>query len=385
MNETWWRSPEQLDKDQYKIVSLPLEGSHLVIGPPGSGKTNLLLLRASYLVRAGMPNVAIITFTRVLREFLTTGADHYPFEPERLMTFRSWAAELLRNNGINVDTKGTYSQVHARLVGGLSDLRSSSGNEAKVDCILIDEAQDYTPEEIQLMRHFANEVFAVGDNNQRIYKADGALAYLKGFCQTPAPLKFHYRNGMAICRLADGIMNIDAGGMVDTCNYDEARYPSSVQRHGGITLQQQVTMAAHELETQLIAYPDEWLGVLAPGKIDVGSVFSLLSKTAVGGRVQLQRYEDGYEALDPERRIIVSTMHSAKGLEYRANHLLAVDTITKHDNHQRLAYTAVTRSKTSLSIYHHGAIPGYFEKGLVAVQDSPVVAPDIAELFGGFR
>ena len=58
MDETWWRSPDQLDPDQQEIVSLPLEGSHLVVGPPGSGKTNLLLLRASYLARAGFPNIA---------------------------------------------------------------------------------------------------------------------------------------------------------------------------------------------------------------------------------------------------------------------------------------------------------------------------------------
>jgi superfamily I DNA and RNA helicase len=72
VDDTWWRTPEELDADQQEIVSLPLEGSHLVVGPPGSGKTNLLLLRGAFLTRGGKPNIAIITFNRLLRTVMTS-------------------------------------------------------------------------------------------------------------------------------------------------------------------------------------------------------------------------------------------------------------------------------------------------------------------------
>jgi DNA helicase IV len=228
-------------------------------------------------------------------------------------------------------------------------------------------------------------MFAVGDNNQRIYRADGSIAHLRTFCNVAPTLRYHYRNGMAICRLADGLMNLAHEGMVATCNYNEARYPSSVERFGALLLVDQVARAVPQLETQLLAYPNEWIGVLAPTKVDVGRIFDLLERSKVGERVQLQKFEDGYENLDHGRPIIVTTMHSAKGLEFRAVHLFALDTITKLDNHQRVAYTAVTRAKTSLALYHERAIPGYIEQGIVAATGAPAHKPAIAELFGDTR
>jgi superfamily I DNA/RNA helicase len=67
MNQTWWTGIQELKAEQKKVISLPLETSHLVLGPAGSGKTNLLLLRANYFARAGQPNILILVFTRLLR------------------------------------------------------------------------------------------------------------------------------------------------------------------------------------------------------------------------------------------------------------------------------------------------------------------------------
>lgn len=386
MDETWWRTPEQLDQDQTKIISLPSDGSHLIVGPPGSGKTNILLLRAAFLVRSGRPNIAVMTFGRLLREFLATGSAHYPFDAEQIQTFRTWGAALIRANGDEIDTNGDFETVRHRIVNGLTDLKGHTGDEVKLDCILIDEAQDYTAEELELMRHFSNEIFAVGDQNQRIYKNDQALAYLATFCRQAPRLRYHYRNGMAICRLADGMMNDAAGTLASTCNYDESRYPSTVQRFAGLTLEEQVAQALPELRTQLRAYPDEWIGVLAPLKDHPSAIYELLAESDIGDRVQLQQYDTGYDSLDHSRPIIVSTMHSAKGLEYRAVHLFLFDTIARHRrSHQRLAYTAITRAKTSLAIYHQGAIPGYMESGLIAANGAPATKPKVSDLFGATK
>ena len=59
MDQAWWKNKSELDKDQLDIIGLPLGNSYLIAGPPGSGKTNLLLLRASYLTLAGHPNIQI--------------------------------------------------------------------------------------------------------------------------------------------------------------------------------------------------------------------------------------------------------------------------------------------------------------------------------------
>ena len=80
MDQTWWVSEEQLKGEQKAIVTLPIANSHLILGPPGSGKTNLLLLRANYLHLAGHTNLAIVVFTRTLQEFIVAGGHEYDFQ-----------------------------------------------------------------------------------------------------------------------------------------------------------------------------------------------------------------------------------------------------------------------------------------------------------------
>ncbi len=71
----WWTKKEQLDKDQIALIEkLPLRECFLILGPPGSGKTNVLLRRAQFVRGQNMPNVLVLTFTRPLAEFVKTGS-----------------------------------------------------------------------------------------------------------------------------------------------------------------------------------------------------------------------------------------------------------------------------------------------------------------------
>ncbi|WP_287105756.1 hypothetical protein [Mesorhizobium sp.] len=70
----WWAKREQLDDNQVELIEeLDLHEDFLVLGPPGSGKTNVLLRRAQFARSQGLPNVLVITYTRTLTEFLRTG------------------------------------------------------------------------------------------------------------------------------------------------------------------------------------------------------------------------------------------------------------------------------------------------------------------------
>jgi len=84
METTWWTQPEELDEAQQEVVALDSDSDHLVLGPPGSGKTNLLVLRAAYLYGAGYQNIAVLTFGRVLREFLVSGSTNYTFPSNKI-------------------------------------------------------------------------------------------------------------------------------------------------------------------------------------------------------------------------------------------------------------------------------------------------------------
>jgi hypothetical protein len=50
------------------------------------------------------------------------------------------------------------------------------------------------------------------------------------------------------------------------------------------------------------------------------------------------------------------------------------------ENQKRIAYTAITRAKTTVSIYFTGKIPGYLEEAQVAIEP-PKPKPALKDLF----
>jgi ATP-dependent exoDNAse (exonuclease V) alpha subunit len=59
-----------------------------------------------------------------------------------------------------------------------------------------------------------------------------------------------------------------------------------------------------------------------------------------------------------------------------------MDKVTKFKARTRnVAYTSVTRAKTSLAVYHDGALPGYLEKGLDRAKGVIPDRPKLDDLF----
>ena len=128
--ETWWREIADLDDDQRQVIGLPSAGSYLVKGPPGSGKTNLLLLRANYLTNTMHSNLAIVVFNRTLREFIRAGSDRYDFDTNRVVTIRQLFSELLAEAGSPYTETGTFDEIRqARIEALNSPLTKSSLDE----------------------------------------------------------------------------------------------------------------------------------------------------------------------------------------------------------------------------------------------------------------
>jgi len=383
MDTTWWTDPSQLDAQQRFVVSIPADADVLVLGPPGSGKTNLMLLRASFLENAKEKDFVILTFNRSLKEFLVSGADNYNFPVARIKSFVQWGREVLRENGINTDDSLDFEAARSEIGKHLTEIEKKGLASNLTDFILIDEAQDYTSEELALIRALAKHIFAVGDTRQMIYAKPEALTAFKASMSHTPKLVHHYRNGLKICRLADGIIGeLDQpDGMEATANYDEASNPSSVRCHRNLSLDQQVDKVLEEIRLQLRAYPEhDLIGIMVPKRSDLQRVWQKIAASDIAAFAVLQSSDDGYHALDGSKRVVVSTIHGAKGLEYRACHLLAMDTIIKFPTQKKLSYTACTRAKTSLRLYCSGTLPSYIERGLDALEPKPAT-PVLDDLF----
>lgn len=387
MNETWWVKQEQLDAGQQGVIDLPLNQSHLIVGPPGSGKTNLLLLRGSQMVRSKKPNVLILTFTRTLREFIATGGQHYAFSVDNVKTLNRWHYEFLREHGVAPATDKNFEIERKMRLAQIQEIVKKQELSSQYDAIILDEAQDYLAGEIDLFFALGEVVFAAADMRQHIYptEVDSGESLKKRFAQVHT-LKHHYRNGKKICTVADelakGWNTFDP--LSPTCMYDERRLPSSVSLKQCADLKNQLTEAIAAVEVQLKAYPDELIGILCASRLSLKQVWLLAQQSSIANRCVVQSAEDGYVAFEPDKPVCICTIHGSKGLEFRAVHMLDCENIKKSSLNRHIAYTGITRTKTSLSFFYSNSLPAYLESAL-SILSGPAKQAKLADLFGGLK
>jgi len=169
-----------------------------------------------------------------------------------------------------------------------------------------------------------------------------------------------------------------------SCNYDETKAKSSAIFELCKDESAVFEKLALRLSQQLKAYPDELLGVACPKNDDVTKVRAALEAVP---QLSSHLLDDGdvFDVFDLDKRICICSMHDAKGLEFRAMHLPFAEHLTKMgDTQKRLAFTSVTRAKTSLTIYHVQSLPGYLEQA--RDKNAPAKAPpDVRALFPAGR
>ncbi len=381
----WWARKEQLDKTQLALIEdLPLRENCLVLGPPGSGKTNVLLRRAQFVRGQEMPSVLVLTFTRTLTEFIKTGwvdiEGREIFPRSCVLTLEEWIKSLYRHHHEDlpgrVDDLMDWKRLFASGALGLKDRKYLP----QYDALFIDEAQDLVEEEVKLLAEWSPTLFFVGDSRQKLFKQAEGLAAVRQIV-SPLPermLPFHYRLAPEICRMADRILASQSGNPLSESEHYDGPRPGTIELHGSLSRQSQLNEAAVKLKRQIRVYGDlirqgDRLGIVVAKKDDREAVFNYFEQDAtLKGKSKIMRARDENETgYDPSFRsdapVCIITVAGCKGLEFRAVHWLFCEELAHHFDNETY-YTVVTRAKTSLDLYYENALPqplarGYSQSG----------------------
>jgi superfamily I DNA/RNA helicase len=327
----------------------------------------------------------VLVFTRTLQEFLISGGSQYKFPISKISTLMKWEMTLLPQYGMAPSRDGDFDEQRRENLDKLHRVVSERKLRPLYDAVLLDESQDYLPEEIALFRRLGTVIFAVADVRQMIYNGRDPLDSLRDGTITECALTHHYRNGRAICAVADAVANDseDYTPLLGTCNYNEQARPSSVDYYRCADIDEQAERIIARLDTQLKAYPDELLMVLCPRREEVARVAEHIRDSALADVATVQATDENI-VFASDKHVVVCTIHAAKGLEARAVHVAGCEFLNRFATQKRLVFTAITRAKTSLSLYYSADIPGYLDAALKRLEPLPDL-PAIKDTFGRKR
>lgn len=363
MKRKWAVNASQLTPAQKTAITLPPDGCYAVTGPAGSGKTNVLLLRAKFLAKSRPgSSVLCLVFTQALRDFVRRGMQEYGLGEGTVDTFHGWGRKQLAGTGRADHTFDDYPLALA----GLLD----RGALPRFDYLLVDEAQDFDATVVGLLFSLSDNVTVCFDRNQSIFQPDDGLGegiYPPVFAGykyridqlVELPESFRVPSGVAevasrILPESDLAAKTRAGGASSSPVF--ARFESREEELGYI---------ARRITDLAVEDPDYTFAVLQKTNRDsLGTTYRGLRRAGVHALETTGR-ENGrplspcdFGSVAPK----LVTCHSAKGLEFDVVFVAGAtpSQFTNSPKDRNLAYVAVTRTRVVLHVTGSPAVAGLF-------------------------
>ncbi|WP_217913075.1 AAA family ATPase [Miltoncostaea marina] len=191
-----------MSKEQDRVNNLPLSGSHLVVGPPGTGKTVMALYRAQRLHKLGS-KVLVITHSRLLSQYTDAAIQELGIDGV-VTTFHSWFSRFYRRKyGTAPPTVEPYVYDWPTV---LTRVNADPPTDGEIPYLIIDEGQDVPKEFYVLARLLATNLTVFADENQRITERNSTIKDIQAygdFGDRLHKLTRNYRNTYEVAALAD--------------------------------------------------------------------------------------------------------------------------------------------------------------------------------------
>jgi len=185
----------------------------VILGFPGSGKTQILIHRADHLSKThnlSGDQYRVFVFTNVMKEYIRSGIKFLGLPDESVSTFDHWCRLLyerhisrqLPHHGRNID----FDQIRASV---LDLLRNNRELQKKLDFVLVDEGQDFTAQAYETLNLAAQHITVFADPHQQIFNNGTSISFILeklGLSSNNASLLGAYRNAPFVAQLASGFI-----------------------------------------------------------------------------------------------------------------------------------------------------------------------------------
>lgn len=188
---TWLIPRDELTPDQLRAIELSPHENRVIFGAPGSGKTQVLLYRARYLMdtyNVAPDRFRIFVYTNVLKHYIRSALYLLDLPVDCILTFDKWCIDFYRSNipgplPFDRERKGPdFQMIRLKVLeklGGRSPskpshvfrkLQQNPSNSSMYDFVLVDEGQDLDATSFEILRTIARHITVCIDHKQQIYE-----------------------------------------------------------------------------------------------------------------------------------------------------------------------------------------------------------------------
>lgn len=204
----WMIAGELLTEQQKCAVRLSVDQNQLITGPPGCGKTIVLLHRANHLLRncnLSPQQLRVLVFTNVLRVYIRAAGDELNLPFETVQSFYSWVFQLADREGLSRSRAERLEDKCKETLESVVRYFEMERVPPVFEAVLVDEGQDLPPIAYRLLRRASRHVTVFADSVQRLFP-DGGMNFeatdMLDIGNRAIRLTANLRSSISVARLA---------------------------------------------------------------------------------------------------------------------------------------------------------------------------------------
>ena len=184
-----------LSEEQLDIINLPVTKDWVIKGAPGTGKTVMAIYRAGQAGRiAKNKPVLMLVYNNPLMKFLSTAVTGNYYINVQVLTYAQWIYDMFNEYNLGRVPKEGREYAWGEIASSLS------GIGKKYAHVIIDEAQDFPIELLQILKRLSDHMTCFIDPNQavEIGKTETYQAIRTLCVEAPYTLTRNFRNSKPI-------------------------------------------------------------------------------------------------------------------------------------------------------------------------------------------